>query len=371
MYVFAITQLTHSLLAHPGVEGGLQVLLLLALVWWAWVDTTWMTNWLDADRFPVRLVLVALMLVSLVVSTALPAAFEARGLVVAGGYVLMQVGRTAFVVFAGRGGPLARIFTRILVWSLASGCLWLAGAFAHGPARELLWLAGLAIDVCGEMAGFYVPGMRRTTTRDWVIEGGHFAERCQGFVIIALGESVVVTGAAFAWEGEHGTARVVAFLLAFAGCVALWWVYFDRSAEEGARVIARHRDPARLALFAYHLIHPIMIAGILVTAAADERVMEQPGAVGDTGTSWLVLGGVGLFLAGHAAFKAVIWRLVPWTRLGALVALALPGVLAPHVPALVLGLLTAVVVVAVAVGDRLLHRNETSETETPVAPLAQ
>jgi hypothetical protein len=30
-----------------------------------------------------------------------------------------------------------------------------------------------------------------------------------------------------------------------------------------------------------------------------------------------------------------------------------------------------VVVAAVAVGDRLLHRSETSETETPVAPLAR
>jgi low temperature requirement protein LtrA len=316
-------------------------------------------------------VLVASMLVSLVVSTALPEAFGAGGLAVAGGYVLMQVGRTAFVVFAGRGRPLARIFTRILVWSLASGCFWLAGAFASGHARELLWLAGLAIDVCGGTAGFYVPGMGRTTSRDWTIEGGHFAERCQAFVIIALGESVVVTGATFAGEGEHGAARVAAFVLAFAGCVALWWVYFDRSAEEGARVIARHRDPGRLALFAYHLVHPIMIAGIVVTAAADERVLEHPGAVGDAGTSWLVLGGVGLFLAGHAAFKAVMWRLVPWTRLAALVALALLAALAPSVSALVLALLTVVVVAAVAVGDRLLHRSETSETETPVAPLAR
>jgi low temperature requirement protein LtrA len=73
VYVFAVTQLSHHLLAVPTVEGALQTALLLALVWWAWVYTTWATNYLDARRIPVRLMLVVLMLVSLVLSAALPA----------------------------------------------------------------------------------------------------------------------------------------------------------------------------------------------------------------------------------------------------------------------------------------------------------
>ena len=66
MYVFAVTQMSHHLLASPDVTGALQAALLLALVWWAWVYTTWATNWLNACRIPVRLMLIALMLVSLV-----------------------------------------------------------------------------------------------------------------------------------------------------------------------------------------------------------------------------------------------------------------------------------------------------------------
>ena len=91
VYVFAVTQMSHHLLASPDVTGALQTALLLALVWWAWVYTTWATNWLDARRIPVRLMLIALMLVSLVLSAALPGAFGSRGLIVAGAYVLMQV----------------------------------------------------------------------------------------------------------------------------------------------------------------------------------------------------------------------------------------------------------------------------------------
>ena len=52
--------------------GALQTLLLLVAVWWAWIDTTWVTNWFDPDRPRVRLLLVALMLVSLVMSVAIP-----------------------------------------------------------------------------------------------------------------------------------------------------------------------------------------------------------------------------------------------------------------------------------------------------------
>ena len=75
VYVFAITQLSHLLLDHLTVGGTLETLFLLLAVWWAWVYTTWVTNWFDPDRLPVRLMLVAVMLASLVMSVAIPDAF--------------------------------------------------------------------------------------------------------------------------------------------------------------------------------------------------------------------------------------------------------------------------------------------------------
>lgn len=71
VYAFAITRLSHHLLAEPTVIGAFQTVLLRAMVWLVWVYTTWMTNWLDPQRIPVRLMLVALMLVALVMSAAL------------------------------------------------------------------------------------------------------------------------------------------------------------------------------------------------------------------------------------------------------------------------------------------------------------
>src|SRR5919202_2324762 len=100
VYVFAITQLSHLLLDHLTIGGALETLFLLLAVWWAWVYTTWVANWFDPDRWPVRLMLVAVMLASLVMSVAIPDAFGERGLMFALAYVTIQVGRTLFVVLA-------------------------------------------------------------------------------------------------------------------------------------------------------------------------------------------------------------------------------------------------------------------------------
>jgi low temperature requirement protein LtrA len=355
VYVFALTQLSHYLLAHPSLTGALRTGLLLIMVWLLWVYTTWVTNWLDPERIAVRLLLLALAGASLVMSAALPAAFGARGLAVGGAYAVMQIGRSVFTVVALPDGQLKRNFQRILCWCLASGALAVAGGLVGGNARAALWVAAVGVDLLGGTVGFYTPGLGRSTTREWTIEGGHFAERCQAFVLIALGESIVVIGATLSGLARISVADIAAFAVALVGSAGLWWLYFDRSAAEGARIIAASDDPGRLGRSAYHLIHPLMIAGIIVGAAADELTLAGPDAVGHAAASWMILGGVGLFLAGHAAFKAVIWRRASWPRLGALAVLGMLGLAAPHISALALGACTAVVIIAVAVLDHAWH----------------
>ena len=274
VYVFAVTQLSHYLIDHQTVGGALQALLLLTMVWLVWAYTTWVTNWLDPERIPVRLMLLALTLVSLVMSAALPGAFGGRGLAVGVAYAVMQIGRSVFAVAGLRGDPLQRNYQRILAWCVVSGGLAVAGGLAAGHARELLWLATVAVDILGGLAGFWTPGLGRSSTRDWTIEGSHFAERCQAFILIALGESLVVTGATLSRLRTVTGQEAAAFLAAFVGSVGLWWLYFHRSAEAGAQAIASSADPGRLGRSAYHLIHPVMVAGIIVVAAGDQLVLR-------------------------------------------------------------------------------------------------
>ena len=281
VYVFAITQLSHYLLGHADVRGALQAGLLLVMVWLVWSYTTWVTNWLDPELMAVRLLLVVLMLISLAMSASLPRAFEDLGLWVGGAYAVQQIGRTVFMVIALRGHPLEANFQRILAWCVVSSAFAVAGGLAHGNARALLWLVAVCVDLLGGMVGFYTPGLGRSRTSDWTIEGGHFAERCQAFILIALGESIVIIGATLTGVKEVTVASVTAFVIAFVGSVAMWWLYFDQSAGAAAQMIARSDDPGRLGRSAYHLIHPVMVAGIIVSAAADEKVLSDPGAAGE------------------------------------------------------------------------------------------
>jgi low temperature requirement protein LtrA len=362
VYVFAVTQLSHYLLRHLTVTGGLQVALLLVMVWLLWAYTTWAANWLDPDRIPVRLMLLALMLVSLVMSAGLPQAFGDGGLLVGGAYAVMQVGRSLFVVWAVPAGTLRRNFERILCWCCVSGALAVAGGLAGGGAREGLWLAAVGVDLAGSQTGFWTPGLSRSRTQEWDIEGSHFAERCQAFILIALGESIVAIGATLSELRGLTGAALAAFIIAFVGSVALWWLYFDRSAEASTRVVASSTDPGRLGRSAYHFIHPIMVAGIIVVAVADELAIAHPGGHTGAALSTVVLGGPALFLAGHALFKWAVFHRLSVSRLLALLALVALIPVSLLVPPLALAVAVTVVIITVAVSDTYTGRHTISSS---------
>jgi low temperature requirement protein LtrA len=371
VFVFAVTQLSHLLLGHLTLMGAAQTLLLLLAIWWVWVDTTWVTNWFDPNHPVVRLMLIVVMLVSLIMSALLPEAFDARGIVFAGAYVLIQVGRTAFVVTALDHNPtLQRNFLRVLTWMVLSGCFWIAGGLAHDGTRMLLWLAAVGIDMLGPVVAFYTPGLGRSPVREWTIVGGHLAERFQLFVIVSLGESIVVTGTTFG-ERELADGAAMAFVLAFASTVALWWIYFNRSARYGSSAIASARDPGRLGRSAYTYFHLPMVAGIIVTAVADELTIAHPNDPAALMTVLVACGGPILFLAGHFLYKQAVsgYRLL--SHLAGIVVLMLLVPVGLTTTPLLLSVATTLTLIGVVAWDgwvahRLLHQPivATDEAET-------
>jgi low temperature requirement protein LtrA len=357
VYIFALAQLSHRLLEPLTVSSALETLFLLLAVWWAWIRTTWFTSWFDPDRLPVRLMLIVVMLASLVMSAAIPTAFGDGGLMFALAFVAIQVGRTGFMLVAVRGSlgtshPLSRNFLRVLYWLVASGVLWIIGGLLDGDARHGLWVLALAVDYGGPVVGFYTPGLGRSRTEEWTIEGGHFVERCWLFVIIALGESILVTGMTFA-EIEASAVTVSAFVVAFLGSVALWWIYFARTEELAREVITSSENPGLLGLSVYTYFHMPMIAGIIAVAAADELIVAHPGEHGTLPSVALTIGGMGLFVAGQALFKWAVLGVLPWSRvvaLAVLIALVLAGF---AMPALALSGAAGLIVVGLAVWETL------------------
>jgi low temperature requirement protein LtrA len=115
---------------------------------------------------------------------------------------------------------------------------------------------GAGIEYISPAVRFWIPKYGASSVADWVVEGGHMAERCAGFIIIALGESIVVTGATFAelaWTAE----TVARSCRPFIGSLAMWWIYFHKGAEAGSEQIS---NPASRAAGA---------AGLHLSAHAD------------------------------------------------------------------------------------------------------
>lgn len=360
VFVFAVTQLSHTLLGDLSARSALQVGLLMLGVWWVWIYTSWVTNWLDPERVPVRACLFVLMLAGLVMSASLPKAFGERGLVFAGAYVFMQVGRTLFFLWAVRGERLSMVrnFQRILAWLSLAGVFWIAGALTEGDSRLALWALALAIEFVSPALYFRVPGLGRSTPADWDVDGAHMAERCALFVIIALGESLLVSGATFA-TAAWSPAEVAAFAVAFAGSVAMWWLYFDKGEHAGVRRITDAADPGRHARVAYTYLHLPIVGGIIVAAVADELLLAHPGHAGDAGLA-ATIGGPALYIVGVGAFKWMsndrpLPPLSHLTGLALLAALAIPG-FSHRLSALALGALACAVLVVVAVWEHLSLR---------------
>ena len=347
-YGLAITQLSHMLLDDLSVGGVARVVFLLVVVWWAWIYTTWMANWFDPASTAVRTVLTGVMLASLLMAAALPDALGDHGALFAASYVVLQVGRNAAALsLLHRDHRLRGVFERLLAWSVVSGALWLAGATLDPDERLLVWMLALGLDLVAPASGYWLPGRGSAVTTDWDIEGGHFAERCQLFLIIALGESIVVTGATAA-EAGLTPAVAVCLVVAFLETVALWWLYFGAPSERSRAAVSASDDPGRLARDAYTYVHLPIIAGIIATAAGAELLIAHPHDPQHGVGLALLLGGPALFLLGQSLFQ---WRTTgsaSGKRLATAAVIVGLAPLATHVSALVVAAIVTVLLAAAA-----------------------
>jgi low temperature requirement protein LtrA len=362
VFVFAVTQISHTLLAHFTPLGALQVTLLFLAVWWVWVFTTWITNWLNPEKTPVRLLLFAMMLGGLVLSTSIPKAFEERGLWFAIAYAAMQVGKTIFLwVATPPSRPRTRMNAiRIAAWLSASAVFWIAGGIAEGQPRLMLWGIALVIEYISPAVRFWIPRYGASSVADWMIEGGHMAERCGLFIILALGESIVVIGATFA-ELAWTTENVLAFVSAFLGSIAMWWIYFHIGAEAGSEQLSKSSEPGRLARLAYTYLHMPIVAGIIVAAVADELVLKHPGGHSDLKTVTSAIGGPLLFLFGTVLFKYSFRGFLQLSHGGGIIALCVLAWFASGLSPLMLSIMTTAILIVVAVWESISLQSDPRE----------
>ncbi|WP_336843262.1 low temperature requirement protein A [Serratia nevei] len=354
IYVFAVTQLSHHLLHHLTLTGALETLLLWFAVWLAWQYTAWVTNWFNPDTRQIRLLLFAIMLLGLFAAAALPQAFGERGLIFALFYVAIQVGRSVTVLrLLAPGHPLKRNFHRILGWLCISAVFWIAGGLAEGNARLALWAVAVLCEYVSPMFGFRLPVLGRSdSSSEWTIEGHHLAERCQLFVIVALGETILITGATLSEMESWNLPVLIASLVAFLGSLAMWWVYFDTSSKAGSHAISQAENPGQLGAY-FHYVHVALVGAIIVCAVANELVIAHPDGRIQNATAAVLLLGPALYLFANALYKRLVYHRFPLSHLVGLLALAVLAPVAYFTDLLMVNGLTTLIMVVVAVWESI------------------
>jgi low temperature requirement protein LtrA len=319
VFVLAFTQCTALMAADPTWAGIGRGMLVLAMVWWAWVGYAWLTSLVEPEEGLVRIAMFAVMAALLIVAFAIPEAFGDRALGFAIAYGAVRLGHIALFLLASRGIPgLRGSVVGLAVGTVIAIGLLVAASFLDGAAQAALWVIAILID-WGEPAVFGVD--------HWRLMPAHFAERHDLIIILALGESVVALGVGA--DLEFTTPVLFAAVLGIALASALWWIYFDVVAPVTERRLtkaAEGRERNALARDSYSYLHFPMAAGIVLGALGVEAVLAHTNEPLDTVHAFALLGGTAIYLLAHVALRLRNARSVNVERL--VMAIVLLGLIA-------------------------------------------
>lgn len=310
VFVVGITQIVRLLSLDHSAVGIARGALILALLWWAWSDNTWTTNWTGTDKAETKFALLGAMGAALLVARAVPTAYlDDHGLWFAIPYLILRLFGQAVYWIGARDEYEQRAPLRTyLPLANVGPLLVLAGGFLDDPIRTWIWLGAVVLDVGGTL---WAGGASSE------VKPSHFAERHGFLVAIAVGLSIGSTGLRAVRE-EPTVSLVLALVFTFVAAAALWWAYFDRAAPDAQRFLEEASDGerGRFARDSYTLMHFPIVAGIVLFAVGADEIVNHPLRRLDAFERYSLAVGAALVLlaAAAAAYKAT--RRMPSERLG-------------------------------------------------------
>ncbi len=308
VFVFAMSQLSHHLLEHLSWRGIAETLVMLLAVFTVWSYTSWEATMNPVDKPRTRRMLLAVMLLGLFMNASVTRAFTTLGWAFVIPLLLIQLGRTLWTLANSPDSVHRDHFLRVLLWMLATAPLWIAGAAANPEARLLWWALAAGIGQIGTWLAHPFPG-RWLHSENIAFQGDHMLERCRLFLIIALGETILTTGAAIA-TAPMTFMTVVTGTAALVGTVALWSLGFGRAGRLVLQYVEETRDPVRASLSVVNTLL-VMVAGLIAVAVANELVIAHPHGHPSTMLSLLLFGGPILFLLAQSWHYWFVLKLGP------------------------------------------------------------
>lgn len=343
VFVFAVTQITGEL-AHDLTWRGLgHALVVFWLVWWAWTQFTWTLNEADTDHAVVRLLTLAATAFAFFMALTVPLVTEMGGALFAVAYLIVRMIGLWLQRILASGDDAWEDAVRKWILTSSLGLLAvIVSIFVPGEARMTVLAVAAGLDVIAAI---------RAGRGEWRLLAAHFAERHGLFVIIVLGESLIVAGAAALDNGLESSEFILTGLAVLITC-GLWWSYFAcaKDTMEEAMDGQPERHLGGYARDVYSFGHVPIIGGVIAFAAGLESGLLH--GVEPLGLAGIAIGaGAALFIGGTGLALIRARANIGWPRWVGFVVIVgsipfLTG-LTPS-PALIL---IAVVVLAVAVAE--------------------
>ncbi|WP_192579659.1 low temperature requirement protein A [Micromonospora sp. AMSO31t] len=354
VFVFAFTRLSDRMVSDLNWRSAYATFVLTLALWWVWYRLVWATNRYDSTRPAIQVLVIGTTLGSLLMAIAVPAAYGDRGLLFAGVYVAIQIVRPLWIILIGTNKEVRLVSVRAFFWALISAVPWIAGAFTSSGARVALWSLAVSLDYIAGVLDYPTPRLGRAGFRAHPIQEHHLTERYRQLLIIALGETILISGIQISPYGLERD-RAAALLVSFAITVLLWQIYFYRAGELLAVAIASAQSPAyvgRLASYA----HLIMVTGVGLSAVGDELIISHP--LGHTERPWIlvIFGGPAVFLLGRALLDYVTFSHVSWSRPIGLLTLAILALVTLPLPPVLVAVAAAAVLTGVATSNVISWR---------------
>jgi len=364
VFVLGISQLTRHLVARPTWRGAAETLVLYLPVFAVWFYTSWAATLYSLAHPRARRMMIAVMITGLFLNASLTRAFADAAWVFVASLLVIQLGRTAWMLTTHLDPTNHDHFRRTLVWLVATAPLWIAGAALHPQLRVAVWAAAATIDLTGTWLAHPVPH-RQLRSERLEFGGEHLLERIRLFLLIALGETVVTPGTALASAPTRATS-LLSGVLAIAGTLCLWWLYFRTEP-----IALRHVSGTEDAVYASRMAGNgllVLIAGLIALAAGNALLIDHPTRESTLPLTLLLFGGPALFLLTQAWYLRLVFGTTSRSHAAAIAALAAVSAAALPAPALVTGIGVVAVLSALVAVEHLKSRDHSrSDTSTTSA----
>jgi len=299
VFVFSVTQVVSLL--HDGFEITAigQAILVFWLVWWAWTQYTWALNAANTTNRWVALGTLIATAVAFFMAIGVPGAFHGRPLWFALPYVAVRIIGLSLHIWVTWSNPEQRSAVRSFALVSAGGLIAVViGGVVGEGLRHWFWILAIILDILAAAVGGQAEG--------WNLHPEHFVERHGLFVIIALGETLIVAAGVMSGAQMSGDLIAVSILAVAITC-GLWWSYFVEIKPVLDSALAAISGPGqtRAARDVFSLMHFPMLCGVIAYAVAIEEVVAHPDHALLLEGRLALAAGIVLFIIGTAG---AFWR---------------------------------------------------------------